>query len=313
AFVPPVNLKLPTFARQEHKRGTRNPFDTIPLCLERLAQAYQKLLSENPKAEGHLRAIAAMLRVAGEQDGDALLAATVTCRLGAALLRHELATAVLATLVAIDLKLPQPELTTLVLAALTRDIALAHVWDEWSNKGFRLAETEQFIEELHPASSKAVLETAGIRDPAWLACVLEHSTPPASNWKARWLHTLDRYLSLLWHNAPQWVGQGLTPQRVQQLASVVDPELGTVFIRMLGIIPPGMGVKLANGEEGIVLRRGARTGFPQVLCLRGSLAISPSAPLLRTCDADKFRVVQAFAQEWKDWPLHKPASHWGIA
>ena len=57
--------------------------------------------------------------------------------------------------------------------------------------------------------------------------------------------------------------------------------LGAVFIRTLGIYPPGSFVRLANDEVAVVVKRGRRANMPQVLSIVGRQGMPLGEPAPR--------------------------------
>jgi hypothetical protein len=58
-------------------------------------------------------------------------------------------------------------------------------------------------------------------------------------------------------------------------------EAGAALIKAVGLYPPGTFVRLANGEEGIVLKRGASATEPLVASLMGKSGAPLTEPVPR--------------------------------
>jgi hypothetical protein len=139
------------------------------------------------------------------------------------------------------------------------------------------------VVQAHPARSHALLRASGVDDPLWLELVLQHHERPdgsgypqglrgaAINPLAQLLSLADIYCAMV---LPREYRTGIRAQQaVRQIflarGQAVDAGLAADFIGEIGVFPPGSFVRLANGETGVVVRRGApRRESPLVSCIR---------------------------------------------
>jgi len=69
-------------------------------------------------------------------------------------------------------------------------------------------------------------------------------------------------------------------------------NLAKVFIKTLGIYPPGTGVRLRNGSLAVVIQRGAAGHQPVVASLTTHNGLRLASPIRRSGDADAHTIVE---------------------
>lgn len=180
---------------------------------------------------------------------------------------HSLNVAVLSIMLGKKIKLTASEMHELGVGALFHDIGKNQIEKKIIKKKLPLTKAEQAIIQLHPQYGVEILTKSGVRDAATLRAVMEHHE--ASNGAgypahlkgdqiskfARIIRIVDYYDNLC--NNPDAKAR-LTPyealsQMYTKLKNQIDMELFSIFIRSMGIYPPGTVVQLSNGETGIVI------------------------------------------------------------
>lgn len=140
---------------------------------------------------------------------------------------------------------------------------------------------------MHPQLSIEMLRELGVRDEQWIQAVLQHHEQPDGNGYPSGLEgtaiaTGAQILSLAeMYGArvkPRGDRAGVPGKEVLRRMFVnrgatADDKLVQVFIKTLGIYPPGSFVKLENGETAIVTRRGTSPATPQVKSVRDALGM----------------------------------------
>lgn len=219
---------------------------------------------------------------------------------------HPLHKAVLSELVAIRLELPPQERLSILAAALTANISIINLQEFLHRQNRPLNPTEEQLVRLHPQLSVEMLRELGVSDPLWLETVLHHHERPDGGGYpaglkggeighgARVLALADTYGTLI---KPCATREGLPGKEVMrkmfmERGEMVDGDLIQVFIKTLGIYPPGSFVKLQSGEMAIVIRRGKSPAAPQVKCVRDALGM-PLAYLSRRDTANKSYAISA--------------------
>jgi hypothetical protein len=134
------------------------------------------------------------------------------------------------------------------------------------------------------------LRQLGVTDEIWLSAVrLHHEAGPgplASRSPGEQLARVLRHINLFGARlAPRRSRQALSgaaAARAVYLDKLGQPdEAGSSLIKAVGLYPPGTFVKLANGEVGIVARRGFSATEPIVAALMGKSGSPLSAPVPR--------------------------------
>jgi len=70
-----------------------------------------------------------------------------------------------------------------------------------------------------------------------------------------------------------------------------------VLIKEIGIFPPGTFVRLANGETGLVTRRGPNANTPEVISLISPQGMSYAAPLVRLTENKGHEVTSVIPRD----------------
>lgn len=219
---------------------------------------------------------------------------------------------------------------SLVAAALTFDVALTPIATELNRQCGALTDDQRALVDAHPEAGVQLLQAAGVSDPLWLEAVLQHherldgSGYPnrlpgtAINRGARLLAIVDVFSAMVRPRAYREAVHARHALRSLFLerGRAVDEELATLLVREIGVFPPGTPVRLANGEVGVVLRRGSDAARPWVARLinaNGTLAAlavqrdtaQPEFAIAETVPPHKYRHLVASAGElWcHDRPL----------
>jgi putative nucleotidyltransferase with HDIG domain len=180
---------------------------------------------------------------------------------------HSLNVSVLAIMLGKKAKLTASEMHELGMAALFHDIGKSRIEKKVLKKKGRLTRAELTIIQLHPQYGVDILTKSGVRDAGVLHAVMEHHEHcsgtgyPAGLKRekisklARIIAIIDSYDNLC--NNPD-VEKRMTPY--EALSHIythqqhqIDVELLSMFIRSIGIYPPGTVLQLSNGEIGIVI------------------------------------------------------------
>lgn len=178
---------------------------------------------------------------------------------------HSLNVTMLSMMIARDLKLPAEEANALGVGALLHDIGLKEVPDRILMKTEALTQAERNFFEMHCHYGLEIGKRMHL-PPAVLAIIGEHhelfdgSGYPAKR-KGETISLLSRIVVIADYYDklcnPNVVADALTPHEAlslmfAKLRGKFDPKLLQVFIRCLGVYPPGTIVQLSNGLLGMV-------------------------------------------------------------
>jgi hypothetical protein len=192
---------------------------------------------------------------------------------------HALLCALVSEVCADWLEWPADEIDTLVRAALTMNLSMSAMQDALARQVEPLSAAQREQVDGHAEESAALIAAAGVKNPLWIEVVRLHhggpgvdeagaSAPPAQR-LARLLRRIDIYTAKLSSRASREAVSPAIAARDTCMDADGQPDtLGVAILRKLGLYPPGCFVKLANGDLGVVVRRGSKAHMPIVAALR---------------------------------------------
>lgn len=182
------------------------------------------------------------------------------------------------------------ELGSLTRAALSMNLSLGLLQDRLAQQREGLSAEQQRQLAGHGDRAADLLLRLGVQDPDWLLAVrLHHDAGPgalagrASGERlARLLHRVDMFAARLSPRVARKPQAGAQAARAIFLDELKQQdEAGAALIKAVGLYPPGTFVRLANGEEGIVIRRGTSATEPLVAALMGKSGSPLTEPVPR--------------------------------
>lgn len=204
--------------------------------------------------------------------------------------RHALLSLLLAELSARQLGWPLDWREALGRAALSMNLAISAQQDRHAAQVEGLSASQRQQLTGHGDRGAALLQTLGVDDALWLSAVrLHHEAGPGTlaarspgEQLARLLRRVDQY------------GARLSPRRNRRALSAAlaahavyldelgqPDEAGAALIKAVGLYPPGSLVRLAQGEQGMVIKRGHSANLPLVAALIGKSGNPLSDPVPR--------------------------------
>lgn len=246
--------------------------------LQQCTRNYDRVVKSVPQLmkkvmTGSKEAVASARETVGEMvdsflgDSDAIVHLINIKEKDEGIYHHSLNVSVLAIMMGKKLKMGATEMYELGIASLFHDIGKNSIEKKILKKKPPLTRAEQSIIQLHPQYGVEILTKSGVRDPMTIRAVAEHhehwnGTGYPSGLKgdqiskfARIIRMVDCYDNLC--NNPD-ASAKMTPYEAlsymyTKLKGHHDIELFSLFIRSMGIYPPGTVVALSNGEIGIVI------------------------------------------------------------
>ena len=185
---------------------------------------------------------------------------------GEELYLHSLNVTMLSIMMARDIKLPVEVVSVLGVGALLHDIGRKEVPDKILHKTEALTQAERSFYEMHCQFGVEMGQRLRLA-PAALAIIREHhelfdGTGYPAKIKGESVSLLSRIVAIANYYDelcnPSAIADALTPHEAlslmfAKLRSKFDPKLLQVFIRCLGVYPPGTIVQLSNGAIGMVV------------------------------------------------------------
>lgn len=207
----------------------------------------------NQIAESILSAPELAIHVMGDKTG------------GEELYFHSLNVTTLSMMMARDIKLPQEVIGTLGMGALFHDIGRKEIPNRVLMKLEPLTQAERHLYEMHCQYGVEIGQRLQF-SPAVLAIIREHhelydGSGYPQKLKGETIGLLARIVALTNHYDelcnPNNIAVALTPHDAlslmfAKLRNKFDPKLLQVFIRCLGVYPPGTIVQLSNGVIGMI-------------------------------------------------------------
>lgn len=241
-----------------------------------------------------------------EADGDVAIAMILLRQEGKYAVRHMVNAAIVTALVCRSLELSHAESRSIVAAALTMNIGMIEFQDQLKEQTTPLTPAQRARLERHPMMGADMLREAGVKDALWLGAVEQHhecidgSGYPGGLWEeqvsqgARIIALADLFCARVTPRsyrsavASNVALKGILLERGKSL----DQTIASHFIKTLGIFPPGMLVRLANGEIGVVTRAGGKVNTPQVKSILSADGQKLGLAVARDTGIDQFAIKE---------------------
>lgn len=225
-------------------------------------------------------------------DADALMGAVHLSDRFEYHVHHPMQIAILTELILQRLKVPQDIRLSVLGAALTANLAMNPYQKALNQQRTPLNEQQRKLVNQHPLMSARQLREAGIDDELWIELVEQHhekldGTGYPNGLKgneirreALVLALADVYSAMVTprvYRGPLKLTDSLKDLFTQR-GSKFDDKLTRLFINELGLYPPGVYVRLNNGELAVVVGRTADFKAPLVACIKkpdGNMHSSP--------------------------------------
>jgi HD-GYP domain-containing protein (c-di-GMP phosphodiesterase class II) len=205
---------------------------------------------------------------------------------------HALLTLLICEEAAARLTWPQAWIDSLGRAALTMNLAMLRLQNQLAQTHLALTAEMRAEIDAHAEASAQQLEQAGLADRLCLQVVrLHHDAThaevaladlPPERQLARLLRRVDIFCAKLSSRASR---PAMSPVQAARQACLgvggVPDDIGGALLKAVGLYPPGSFVALANGELGIVIKRGRRANLPYVATLVTSSGSALAEPVIR--------------------------------
>ncbi|MDN3575175.1 HD domain-containing phosphohydrolase [Chitinimonas viridis] len=241
-----------------------------------------------------------------DADGDVAIAMILLRQEGKYAIRHMVNVAIVTALVCRSLEKPAPATRSIVAGALTMNIGMIEFQDQLKEQTTPLSPAQRGRLERHPMMGADMLREGGVSDTIWLAVVEQHhesidgSGYPGGLWEdqvsegARIVALADLFCARVTPRsyrpavASNVALKGILLERGKSL----DQTIASHFIKTLGIFPPGMLVRLANGEIGVVTRAGGKVNTPQVKSILSADGHKLGLAVARDTGVDQFAIKE---------------------
>ncbi|MDR9468365.1 HD domain-containing phosphohydrolase [Marinospirillum sp.] len=322
---PDPESLIPQPVRFRRKVNPFAEFDELCLKLEEVFQLMDKKKVPNPGVvKKRVYDIATHIQGLTEYDADALLGAVHLADQFPYHVHHPMQIAVLSELIMERLQVEQEVRLSVLAAALTCNLAMNPYQQRLHQQKQPLNDQQRAVIEKHPEQSRQKLEEVGVDDGLWLELVAQHHEKLDGTGYPRRLKDDDirreaRVLAL----ADVYTAM-VTPRPYRnpikhkdslkniftQRGSKFDSKLTLLFLNELGLYPPGVYVRLSNGELAVVVGRTPDPKSPLVASVKkasGDLFLSPRR---RNTASQNFAIKSAC--NVNERIKINPATLWGI-
>lgn len=312
-------VRLAQFEETAPARLAEMPDESVACPLAQLMQARHRLhgLLNAPVAGrfvGEIRHITRLLQRACRRNADVALASILMQRDGPYAIRHMINAAIACQLVASAMAMPAAEIASTLAAALTMNLGMLELQQELLSHDAPLTVAQHAAVHRHCERSLMLLREFGVTDELWLRTVLDHHErpdgsgyPAGKRGEAVGLHA--RLLSLADVYCARVSGRDYRPPVQPNVAlrwlflnegAQVDEKLAALFIKTLGIYPPGTAVRLRNNSIAIVTHRGPSGTSPRVASITTHDGLRVSMPIRRRCDVEAHAISEVVDLEALD-------------
>ena len=178
----------------------------------------------------------------------------------------------------------------LTQAALSMNISISILQDQLAGLDDEPTHKQREGVDAHGDKSADMLQSLGVSSELWLQAVrLHHDIGPGplaerspGEQLGRMLRRIDLFCARLSPRCSRQALAGASAARAVYLDELQKPDAaGAILIKTMGLYPPGSLVRLANGEVGVVFKRGHSATEPMVAAVLGKSGNPLSEPVPR--------------------------------
>lgn len=266
--IKPVVSRPRKFGPQTDLRPC-NPFAEYGDLLATLEASLSAVTAQAPSAKSRLLGAARMLERVCKQAPDATLALVHLYSVNPNIYEQTLFYGILSHFIARQFNLEHKRTTSLVVSALTANLALIPVADQLNASNHVLTAEQRAVIRKHPERAVEALRAAGISNTRMLQCIMQHhekadgSGYPAGLTgsdilpEAEILALAERYVAMITKRAYRDRMNVVAARNLLRNLSndQFRPAIPKALLEILGDYPPGVLVRLANDEIGVVKKR----------------------------------------------------------
>jgi len=289
-----------------------SPFDTINLFQYRLKAIFGEInKSTGAIVKEQITNFAQDVQALCKEDLDAALGALHLDNEGQYTHIHPIHTALLVELIGKRLGLEEVERQSIIAAALTANVGMLELQEllHLQKDGLTARQREEVWG--HPERSVALLKAAGVDDALMLDTVLSHHermdgsgypnglSGTAIAMAVRMIALADTYSAMVTPRAyrAEMQAKEALKEIFLKRGKEIDESLAHVFIKELGIYPPGAFVRLENGEIAVVIRRGKDATHPVVQSIISPRGGAYTAARRHSCEQEMYQIKEVVRRE----------------
>lgn len=283
-----------------------SPLSILDELIHKLPEIFEQIIARQGNVEKKIMKLVASIQGLCEQDADAMIGAVHIQRTTQYIYYHPVHVAVLSELVGKRLGMSEQERALVLAAALVSNISMLELQDQLYKQEKPLTPEQQQAITQHPSESVKLLVANRVYNAKLLEIVMQHHERPDGNGypgglkgemvcrEAQLVSIADRYAAMVsgreYRNAKP--SSEALKQFFQDRCAHCDEAMTLLFIKDLGIWPPGTPVKLVNGEVAIVTHRIKDSMWPKVNSIISPRGGPYARPLVRDCELEEYRIKE---------------------
>lgn len=264
--------------------------------------------------------IARQIQAACRLDPEPALACIQLQRASRYSLRHSFHTAILTEVLLTRAGRDEAHRLHAVAGALTMNVAMLSLQDDLYQQNAALTDEQKRMVVGHTLSGVRILKEVGVAHPVWLDVVEHHhemldgSGYPkrlrgeSLSLEAQVVSLADRYSAMVSERAyrPGTLPHVAAKELLSRHAATIDPAIGAMFLKEIGLYPPGTVVTLANAELAVVVRRTLNPAQPIVRSVRAPSGVRYPEPPKRLTSKATYAIRDVLGPEQvRDFDLSK--------
>lgn len=305
--------------------SARDSGDLLDRLEDRVMRAAELLAS--PVEEGGVLALETLTRdltAVFRADQDACLGYPVLARIARPSMVHCIRVMFVSLLLADHMEFSESEHDTLACAALTMNMADLDLHDRLGEHGTAVLGPDRDRLLTHPVRAVDLLRRAGVDNRDWLDAVRQHHENMDGTgypdglagsdigMAARILRVADTYCARIAgrHYHPPKSGRYALQELFGREHGLMDTQIAVLLLRLIGRLPPGTLVRLANRESACITRRARSGGVRFAVSFldgRGRLLENPRERDLTS----RLHRLRAVLQPEPSWPKVEWKHLWG--
>ncbi|MBF0458516.1 MAG: PilZ domain-containing protein [Nitrospirae bacterium] len=266
-----------------------------------------------------VRKICSMIQELCYEDEDLALGAAFLDKDMRYTIKHPIHVAVICEVIAKSMNYSREERIPVLAAALAMNISVIELQEKLQSQSDPLTKEQRITLLGHPMADFKLLQRLGVTDKVWLTAVLQHhETNDGSGYpqglkgssisvEAQLISLTDIYTAMIssrTYRAPMPANEAMKKIFITDSQKVVDINPG-LFVKHLGIYPPGTAISLQNGEVGIVTYRGYAIDQPVVQAIVKPDGMLHCTPQLRNTSLGQYKVAGPLSQKQIDFAINK--------
>lgn len=280
-----------------------------PLAMVLGARRRLQMIFSNPAPQNFVPdvlQVVADLRKACRANADVALASILLCHEEPYAIRHSVNVAIACCVAGAPMQMDEATLVSVMAAALTMNIGMIELQERLRALKGRLDEQQRAEVEGHCERGAAMLAGYGVSDPLWLEIVRDHHERPdgsgypdgkkadAIGMPTQLVSLADVYCARV---SERQYRTAMPPNLALRWlflneGATLNPQHAAMFIKTLGVYPPGTGVRLQNGSIAVVIQRSTAGHRPHVASITSQDGTRIATPIRHRDEAPEHAVVE---------------------